>query len=86
MTKKPSKRTAAADVMITQATDPLAAQQDEPVNEPPVTMRVNSFTDLATMREQASRRRNTTANTIAELVEWRSEIDATIAYLRAQEK
>jgi hypothetical protein len=49
-------------------------------------MRVNSFTDLGTLRAEASARRTTTAQTIAELIEWRSEIDATIAYLRAQEK
>jgi hypothetical protein len=56
-----------------------------PVNRPhqnPSVPRIN----LATLREGALAARTDTARTIAELEAWRDEIDATIAFLRAQWK
>ena len=42
--------------------------------------------NLADIREKATAARTDTAHIIAELEAWRDEIDATIAFLRAQKR
>ena len=76
----------ARPAMVEQRQDvPMTAAEPTPSHATSVAS-VSSFDDLQALREQASQRRSNTAHVIAELVEWRSEIDATIAFLRAQEK
>jgi len=41
---------------------------------------------LEAIREQARTQQNTTAQTIAELEAWRADIEATIAFLKAQKQ
>lgn len=53
----------------------VSESAQEPM-EPPLLSR------LELIRESAQRARGETAETIAQLEEWRAEIDATLAYLR----
>jgi hypothetical protein len=62
---------------------PFAA---EPASNPvPASVRVSlPITSLQEIRDSALRQRFEIGKTIAELDAWRNEIDATIAFLRAQ--
>jgi hypothetical protein len=84
MSKKPRRRQLVTD----QVTDEIVPA--EPANEvdrpkleaPPVLTSVM----LNNVREAALRVQHDTARNIAELESWRAEIDATVAFLKAQRK
>jgi hypothetical protein len=77
MTPKHAKRPPAETLPA-----PTLEQRAEVANPKSSVPRVN----LLGIREDATAARADTARTIAELEAWRDEIDATIAFLRAQRK
>jgi hypothetical protein len=58
------------DVALANPTRPIAASEMRP--------------SLSHLRDRALHKQTETAHTIAELEAWRAEIDATIAFLKAQ--
>jgi hypothetical protein len=60
---------------------------DDPVPEEVATSPIVGLTNrLEEIRASSRHQKTRTAQTLAELEDWRSEIDATIAFLRAQNR
>jgi len=86
MSKKPSRRPPAKQADLTEESLMTAMTEAQRAGISPKPQPALTSTLLREVRNAALKLQADTAHNIAELESWRNEIDATIAFLRAQRK
>lgn len=86
MSKKSKRKQEERMAKLPTAEDVRGIMSEPPANPAPKPKPTITTDLLADVRRAAMRASNDTAHNIAELESWRNEIDATIAFLRAQRK